>query len=78
MDLGKNNMYKIREAVQMDCNEIGKVYCASWKTAYQSMLPQTYLDSFTVVNCISDKVSVNDVVLVKKRKSSRYMSYFRG
>ena len=37
-------MYKIREAFQSDCDGIGKVYCDSWKTAYQNSLPQTYLD----------------------------------
>lgn len=34
-------MYKIREAFQSDCAGIGKVYCDSWKTAYQTMLPQS-------------------------------------
>ena len=57
-------MYKIREAVQSDCTGIGKVYCDSWKTAYQNLLPQTYLASLTVEDCTPDKVSENDVVLV--------------
>lgn len=50
-------MYKIREALQSDCDGIGKVYCDSWKTAYQNLLPQTYLDLLTVEDCISDKAS---------------------
>lgn len=57
-------MYKIREAFQSDCDGIGKVYCDSWKTAYQNLLPQTYLDLLTVEDCIPDKVSERDVVLV--------------
>lgn len=57
-------MYKIREAFQSDCAGIGKVYCESWKTAYQSLLPQTYLNSLTTENCSPNKVSANDIVLV--------------
>lgn len=41
-----------------------KVYCDSWKTAYQNLLPQTYLDLLTVEDCTPDKVSERDVVLV--------------
>lgn len=58
-------MYKIREALQSDCDGIGKVYCDSWKTAYQNLLPQAYLDSLTVKDCVPDKVSENDAVLVR-------------
>lgn len=50
-------MYKIREAFQSDCDGIGKVYCDSWKTAYQNLLPQTYLDLLTVEDCTPNKVS---------------------
>lgn len=57
-------MCKIREAFQSDCDGIGKVYCDSWKTAYQNLLPQTYLDLLMVEDCTPDKVSENDVVLV--------------
>ena len=49
-------MYKIREAFQSDCDGIGKVYCDSWKTAYQNLLSQTYLDLLTVEDCTPDKV----------------------
>ncbi len=59
-------MYKIREAIQNDCNEIGKVYCDSWNAAYQKLLPKTYLDSLTAANCAPDKVSIDDLVLVKQ------------
>lgn len=61
-------MYKIREAFQNDCAGIGKVYCESWKTAYQTMLPQTYLDSLTIKNCSPDKVSANDIVLAEQER----------
>lgn len=56
-------MYKIREVFQNDCDGIGIVYCDSWKTAYQNLLPQTYLDLLTVEDCTPDKVSERDVVL---------------
>lgn len=61
-------MYKIREAFQSDCAGIGKVYCESWKTAYQNLLPQTYLDSLTAEACTPDKVSVNDIVLAEQER----------
>lgn len=61
-------MYKIRKAFQSDCAGIGKVYCDSWKTAYQTMLPQTYLDSLTVENCTPGKVSANDIVLAEQER----------
>lgn len=61
-------MYKIREGFQSDCAGIGKVYCESWKAAYQTLLPQTYLDSLTVENCTPDKVSANDIVLVEQER----------
>lgn len=61
-------MYKIREATQGDCNGIGKVYCDSWKAAYQNILPQNYLNSLTVTNCTPDKVSVDDIVLLKQER----------
>lgn len=61
-------MYKIREAFQSDCAGIGKVYCDSWKTAYQTMLPQTYLDSLTVENCTPDKLLANNIVLAKQER----------
>ena len=57
-------MYKIREAIQSDCDGIGEVYCDSWKIAYQNLLPKTYLDSLTALNCAPDKVSENDIVLI--------------
>lgn len=57
-------MYKMREVFQSDCDGIGKVYCDSWKTAYQNVLPQTYLDLLTVEDCTLDKVSERDVGLV--------------
>lgn len=57
-------MYKIREAFKSDCDGIGKVYCDSWKTAYQNLLSQTYLDLLTVEDCTPDKVSEREVVLV--------------
>ena len=61
-------MYKIRDAIQSDCNGIGKVYCASWKAGYQNMLPQTYLNSLSATNCAPEKVSVNDIVLVRQER----------
>ncbi len=61
-------MYKIREAIQSDCAGIGKVYCESWKTAYQSLLPQTYLNLLTTERCSPNTVSVNDIVLAEQEK----------
>lgn len=61
-------MYKIREAKQGDFNGIGKVYCDSWNAAYQKLLPKTYLDSLTATNCAPNKVSIDDLVLVKQEK----------
>lgn len=59
-------MYKIREAIQSDCAGIGKVYCDSWKSAYQTLLPQRYLNSLTAENCSPNKVSANDIVLAEQ------------
>lgn len=61
-------MYKIREAEQGDCNGIGKVYCDSWNATYQKLLPKTCLDSLTAANCAPDKVSIDDLVLVKQER----------
>lgn len=61
-------MYIIREATQGDCNGIGKVYCDSWRAAYQNILPQNYLNSLTVTNCTPDKVSMDDIVLLKQER----------
>ncbi len=61
-------MYKIREAIQSDCDGIGKVYCDSWKAAYQNMLPKAYLASLTAENCVPDKVSANDIVLAGQER----------
>ncbi len=61
-------MYKIREAIQSDCDGIGKVYCESWKSAYQNLLPRTYLDLLTAGNCSPNKVSANDIVLVEQER----------
>lgn len=61
-------MYKIREAFQSDCAGIGKVYCESWKTAYQTLLPQMYLNSLTVENCLPNIVSANEIVLAKQER----------
>ena len=65
---GGNKMYKIREAIQSDRNGIGKVYCDSWKTGYQNLLPKTYLDTLTVSNCTPDEVSANDIVLIEQER----------
>lgn len=59
-------MYEIREAIESDCYAIGKVYCESWRAAYQNLLPQVYLDSLTVENCMPEKVSTDDIVLEEK------------
>lgn len=61
-------MYKTREAIQSDCDWIGKVYCDSWKAAYQNLLPKAYLDSLTAENCMPDKVSDNDIVLAEQER----------
>lgn len=39
------------------------MYCESWRAAYQNLLPQVYLDSLTVENCMPEKVSTDDIVL---------------
>lgn len=49
--------------MQNDCYEIGKVYCESWKAAYQNLLPKSYLDGLTPENCMPDAVSIDDIVL---------------
>lgn len=42
---------------------IGKVYCESWKAAYQNLLPQSYLGGLTPENCMPDTVSTDDIIL---------------
>ena len=61
-----NPMYEIRIATNSDRYEIGNVYCESWKSAYQNILPQIYLDSLTAENCMPSKVSFDDIVLEEK------------
>ena len=61
-------MYKIREAIQSDCEGIGKVYCDSWKSAYQNFLPKAYLDLLTAETCMPHKVSTNDIVLTGQER----------
>lgn len=56
-------MYEVREALPSDCKGIGKVYCDSWKAAYQHLLPRAYLDSLTTESCTPGQISENDVVL---------------
>lgn len=46
-------------------NGIGKVYRDSGKVVYQNIFLESCLDSLTVINCASNKVFVEDIILVK-------------
>ena len=59
-------MHEIRTATETDRYDIGRVYCESWKAAYQNLLPRTYLDTLTPESCVPEKVSADDIVLEKR------------
>jgi L-amino acid N-acyltransferase YncA len=41
-------MITIRQATAADAREIARVHVASWKTTYQGIVPQDYLDALDV------------------------------
>lgn len=60
--------FKLRNAEKEDKEEIGKVYCSSWKSAYKNIVPNEYLNSLTSKDCEKEIEPTENLLLEYKGK----------
>lgn len=40
--------YTVRNAVREEATQIAKIHVDSWQVAYKGLMPQSYIDQFTI------------------------------